>query len=146
MKNMKNKTPPKIKITKQILRRICLAQACSDAGKNIYDVHLHRDNLVSTRYRHKEDILVDTLKMIDSVPPCGIYYYLKPGKDQNGFRCILVFFDIKVDGTRRQISFHVPRNKAWKLKPWLKKGSITRFNHNKTSRQEAKELAQLFDL
>lgn len=140
------------KAQKQIVRAIVMAQACSDAAKHRNaQIYLKSFGRCPKDYDFKAQMIVRALKLIDSNPPMGIHYWLSKERDQNRYPSILVYFDIKVEDTRYQISFHTPLRKAGELKKWVGKGRPTHWRKaNEDGRlnchDAAIELARIFDL
>lgn len=135
---------------KAILRLIIAAQTASDAAKvwrnpEIDPPRFPRDtHYWERRYRCKTDVIGRAIKEINGSHPMGINYWVEIRPDQNGFPSVVVLFDVKVDGIRRQISFHTPYGKAQKLLPYVGKGRPTRWNGIiGGSRDDAKALAAL---
>lgn len=135
---------------KAILRLIIAAQTASDAAKvfrnpEIDPPRFPRDtHYWERRYRCKADVIVRAIKEINGSRPMGINYWVEIRPDQNGFPSVVVLFDVKVDGIRRQISFHTPYGKAQKLLPYVGKGRPTRWNGIiGGSRDDAKALTAL---
>lgn len=132
---------------RQIARAIVMAQIASDAGKKIYDLRLRGDRGPNEiGYGLKEAMIIRALRMIDTNPKMGFNYWCEMTPDQNGYPSILIYFDIKADGRRLQVSFHNPRScKA--LKKWINKGRKTRWDRVRYgSRSACTELIEIFDL
>lgn len=132
------------KIQKAIVRAIVMAQIASDSGKGIHEIHLTGGNYPgSTGYRSKEFYELRALKMIDSAYRCGINYWCELAPDQNGYESIIVYFDIKVDDMRFQVSFHNPANNCIGLWGYVHHGRKTRWTRNLDgSRRACEELAR----
>lgn len=135
---------------KSVLRLIIAAQTASDAAKVFRNPEIdpprfpRNTHYWDQRYRCKADVIVRAIKEINGTQPMGINYWVELRPDQNGFPSVVVLFDVKVDGTRRQISFHTPYGKAQKLLPYVGKGRPTRWNGIiGGSRDDAKALAAL---
>ena len=135
---------------KSVLRLIIAAQTASDAAK-VYrhpeiepPIFPRDDHYWQQQYRCKPDVIIRAIKEIDGSRPMGINYWVEIQPDQNGFPSVVILFDVKVDGTRRQVSFHTPYGKAEKLLPYIGKGRPTRWNGILGgSREDAKALAAL---
>lgn len=114
-----------------ILSLICDAQIASDSGKGIEDIPVRtnsNDKALEAGYKKKEHYILAALKAIDKHPPCGINYYVQRTGDQNGYPSVLVYFDIKLDGQRLQVSFHNPYNRtSQELDNYIGKGRPTRW-------------------
>lgn len=135
------------KINREIAKAIVSAQICSDGGKDI--------NTVATkncfrgahymRYALKTTFILRAIKMIVHTKN-EFSFFAKEEPDQNGYSSVLVYFEFRCNGTKHQISFHSPRNKAAELLPFCGKGRKTHWNCARTSRADAQLLAELFDL
>lgn len=133
------------KVEKAIIRAIVMAQIASDAGKGIHEIFLPGGDFPGeTKYRYKEFYQLRALKMIDAAPRCCINYWCDIAPDQNGFESVLVYFDIKVGGTRFQVSFHNPGNQALGLWAYVHHGRKTRWTRELGgSRYACKKLADM---
>lgn len=135
---------------RQICRNIVMAQGASEGGKAITAVveTMKKDHCLG--YGQKEHYIISAIKMIDSAPINGIFYYVEKTPDQNGFSSILVTFDISVDNKRYQISFHNPYERTSKfLRHKIGSGRKTHWvgNHSKSalnSSDAAIELVKYF--
>lgn len=114
-----------------IVKAICQAQIASDAGKYQHWLYLHNG---ASRFAHrygyavKPSFIMKAIKLIETNRRGIVNYYVEKGDDQNGYMSILVYFDIRVDDRRYQVSFHTPYNKAPKeLKDKIGKGRKTRW-------------------
>lgn len=131
---------------KQIVRAIVMAQVASDAGKHVHNVHLHRDHHPHAEgYKSKDFYILRAVRMIDSAPPCGINYRAEEAPDQNGYNSVLIYFDIRYNGERYQVSFHNPPTAE--LKKICGKGRKTRWTGEiGGSRRACQDLIQLLNL
>lgn len=136
-----------------IARSIVLAQIASDSGKGIYEIEMHNQNenaadKSSTKgYSIKEFHILRTIDKINCSKRCAFNYWVEKAADQNGYDSIIVYFDIKLDGKRHQVSFHTPYNKACKkLKALVGKGRRTRWQKHCSSRETCKSLVQIYAL
>ena len=115
-----------------VIRAILMAQDSSDAGKRFLRpgtvFYPGFENARRMKYRIKPEIIRRALRIIDSNPPMGIWYWCDIVPDQNGRDSVLVYFEITEDGRRFQISFHNPLWKAKVLLPWVGKGRATHWN------------------
>lgn len=101
---------------KKICKQIVLAQAASDYAKGHSELTHILKNTESNKkfydsdsrvcYDYKDKCIMNALKIIDNTPRCGVNYYYDWQPDQNGYQSILIYFDIKIDETRLQVSFH----------------------------------------
>ena len=135
-----------------VLREIVLAQAASDAGKNIdtYELNGAGNVRATTRFRYgrKNEHIVNAIVALTKMPRCGINWYAERTPDQNGYPSILVYFDIArntVENCERlQISFHSPLQQAGELAKFAGKGRKTRWSKDLGgSRRAAEQLAQI---
>lgn len=108
------------------IRIIVNAQRASDGGKGISQ--LGYNWATKKGYSVKPLLIAQALRIIDSHPHMGINYYVTSEPDQNGYGSVLVYFEIKENGERLQISFHNPHSLASELYPWINKGRTTRWN------------------
>lgn len=146
-------TPPFI----EVLRAIVMAQASSNYAKLRKGTWQQKYRLVNPKrvrsakrmtYKLKIIEIVRALRMIDTNPPMGIYYYVKPATDLT-YPCVLVIFDIELED-RYQISFHLPMtgrgvdNSA--ILPWVGKGRPTHLSRKYGSRDCARILVDRFAL
>lgn len=116
------------KTEKAIIRAIIMAQVASDAGKRQHLVYLPgAQYAASGKYRTKSFYELRALKMITTSPRCCINYRCELAPDQNGYPSVLIYFDIRVDGARYQVSFHNPSRKASDLMPFVGTGRKTRW-------------------
>lgn len=132
------------KIEKAIIRAIIMAQIASDSGKGIHRIYLPGGNFPgATGYKSKEFYELRALRMIRTNPRCGINYWCEIAPDQNGFPSVLVYFDIRVDGTRYQISFHNPKYTVPDFVPYLNTGRKTRWARSTSCYSVCEELAEI---
>jgi len=130
-------------IEKAIIRAIIMAQISSDAGKGIHRIYIPGGNFPAIKkYRAKEFYELRALKMITASHRCGINFWCEFAPDQNGIDSVLVYFDIKVDGKRFQISFHNPRIELFS--EFVNRGRKTRWTADLSgSARSCQELARL---
>lgn len=117
------------------IRAICSAQIASDAGKGIRDLP-DISKTAHTQYAGKTPAILRAIKLVNSQRQSAIHYYVEPCRDQNGYESILVYFDIKVDNNKYQVSFHNPMSRAGELKKFLCKGRKTRWHKNLLNSRE----------
>lgn len=132
---------------RRVIRCICDAQLASDINKR-GEVTTHRCREAQHMgYGNKPMYIQRALQLIDSCPRMGINYYVVAEGDQNGYPSVLVYFDIRENGKRYQISFHNPMGKAEMLIPYIGKGRKTRWNKEiGGSRNACNELSRLYNL
>lgn len=101
---------------KEIARYIILAQTASDAGKGIEFRYIERNCTRGAQKFGYDAKLWYILKAISLIRTCDQsmfrYYVTGNTPDQNGYDSVLVYFDVKLKGERRQISFHTPWSEA----------------------------------
>lgn len=134
----------------KIIRAIIMAQIASDAGKGEYGDggRCRGDRLAKYRgYAAKPHYIAAAIKMINTTPRCGINYYCTTAPDQNGYPSVLVYFDIRWEGHRYQLSFHNPPQHSGLLRQYIGKGRPTRWNKWRGgSRADARTLIEIFGL
>ncbi len=137
----------------EIARSIILAQIASDSGKGIYTIQMHNENenaadkSVLFSYSIKEFHILRAIDKINCSKKCNFNYWVEQSPDQNGYDSIIVYFDIKLMGKRKQVSFHTPLNKSSKkLRSFVNKGRKTRWQKNCSSRETCKSLVEFYSL
>lgn len=133
-------------VRKQIIRFICLAQIASDAGKGIYELEMSSkmaDTAAWRKYAIKDKMIFEAIKIINNSRRCGINYHIVSGKDQNGHDSYIIYFDVKVEGERRQVSFHSFNKKLWS--PRVNTGRKTVWDE-KSSRYNCKKFIEEYAL
>lgn len=134
------------KLQKLICINIVAAQIASDAGKGIYDIDFNHLNIKSFKmaekfaYDVKPGFILKAIEIINSNPQCGINYYVSADEDQNGYDSVIVYFDIKINDERFQVSFHTPLNKADDLIRLVGTGRKTRWRRIVGSRESCQKL------
>ena len=112
---------------KLIAEAICFAQSCSDAGKRVYTDSATK----RLRYKGKLPAILRAIALIKNMKPdtknTFNYYVTEPTGDQNGRPSIIVYFDLKINGQRMQVSFHTPMHKAGALMELANSGRKTRW-------------------
>lgn len=127
----------------QIIRAILMAQVASDAGKGItdYGIRLPRPDFIEARksgYEGKPLYEYIAISLIRFSNPCDINYWVSED--------LLVYFDIKYNGQRYQISFHNPSDDGEDyLRQFAGTGRKTRWTEIPDgSRIAAEELSKIF--
>lgn len=131
----------KSSLFKKVCRQICLAQLASDEAKgNHYGGLDYRNNALKSYfiplnrnecYDEKDKHILNAITIIDNNSPFGINYYLIHDKDQHGYPCYIIYFELKIKGWKLQISFHsFSKNLGKRLnnKKTLQKGRKTKWN------------------
>lgn len=132
-----------------IIKAICKAQIASDAGKGIYALTCKHDkNAVNTAYLSKENYILQALGVLTKSKHTNINYWCEQTGDQNGYPSIIVYFDIKINNERKQVSFHTPLNRASEtLLKYVSTGRKTRWDNKIGGSQDTcRQLIEEFNL
>ena len=103
-----------------IAQYIIAAQACSDGGKSIPSVNVHKSEHYRWAYPGKPAMIEQAIRIIDSMPHRQYTYWCEMAPDQNGYSSMITYFEFEIGGYRGQVSFHTPQNL---ITPFLKKKS-----------------------
>ena len=117
-------------INYKIASLIYRAQKSSDAGKGIYpesEIHMDR-SAIHYGYAVKVDCIRDAIRLITCSRSQFNYYVQADVPDQNGYASVITYFEFKLNGIRKQVSFHTPWSLATQLKPYFNTGRKTRWN------------------
>ena len=131
------------------IKAICKAQIASDAGKGIHALTCKNDkNAVNTAYLSKENYILQALGVLTKSKVTNINYWCEKTGDQNGYPSIIVYFDIKINNKRKQVSFHTPLNRASEtLLKYVSTGRKTRWDKKiGDSRDVCRQLIEEFNL
>ena len=132
-----------------VIKAICKAQIASDAGKGIYTLSCKNDkNAVNTAYLSKENYILQALGVLTKSKITNINYWCEKTGDQNGCPSIIVYFDIKINNERKQVSFHTPLNRASEtLLKYVSTGRKTRWDKKIGGSQDTcRQLIEEFNL
>ena len=132
-----------------VIKAICKAQIASDAGKGIYKLTCKKDkNAVNTAYLSKENYILQALGVLTKSKVTNINYWCEKAGDQNGCPSIIVYFDIKINNERKQVSFHTPLNRASEnLLKYVSTGRKTRWDKKIGGSQDTcRQLIEEFNL
>ena len=132
-----------------VIKAICKAQIASDAGKGIYTLSCKNDkNAVNTAYLSKENYILQALGVLTKSEVTNINYWCEKAGDQNGYPSIIVYFDIKINNERKQVSFHTPLNRASEnLLKYVSTGRKTRWDKKIGGSQDTcRQLIEEFNL
>lgn len=132
-----------------VIKAICKAQIASDAGKGIYKLACKKDkNAVNTAYLSKENYILQALGVLTKSKLTNINYWCEKTGDQNGYPSIIVYFDIKINNKRKQVSFHTPLNRASEaLLKYVSTGRKTRWDKKIGGSQDTcRQLIEEFNL
>ena len=117
-----------VTIEKRIARAIVYAQMASDSGKNInrlYTKNIQMDDETKWKgYKAKDGFIKEAITLCMKTKT-NFRFHVAEGPDQNGNPSFIIYFTIKINGKREQISFHSFNKKLWKLTP---KGEKTHWN------------------
>lgn len=132
-----------------VIKAICKAQIASDAGKGVYELACKKDkHAVNTAYLSKENYILQALGVLTKSKLTNINYWCEKTGDQNGYPSIIVYFDIKINNKRKQVSFHTPLNQAsGALLKYISTGRKTRWDKKiGGSRDACRQLIEEFNL
>ena len=132
-----------------VIKAICKAQIASDAGKGIYELSCKNDkHAINTAYLSKENYILQALGVLTKSKNTNINYWCEETGDQNGYPSIIVYFDIKINNERKQVSFHTPLNKASEgLLKYISTGRKTRWDKKIGGSQDTcRQLIEEFNL
>lgn len=130
---------------RNIIHNIILAQIASDGGKNIETLQ----NIKGAKeaflkgYSVKDKYILAAINLINTTPRSGINYYIEEKPDQNGYLSLVIYFDIKLNEKKYQISFHSPKNRT-SLYHFCSKGRKTRWTKEINGSRKACEDLSLF--
>ena len=136
----------------EVAKAIIAAQDGSDFAKGNAALPLSKRQTRHTRnrrnggYKCKVNYIILALNLIRK-NQTDFSYYIERKEDQNGFPSIIVYFEIKIEGKRIQVSFHTPLNKAGELEKLVSTGRRTRWNKRQGACQGAcEELMDYFGI
>lgn len=134
-------------INKIIALDVVNAQACSDAGKGIEELQYRNTSMAQCfGYELKEEFIIKALRLIRS-NKTNWHYSCVSCLDQNGYMSILVYFRTNINGSRIQISFHTPMNKAsMELIKMSDSGENCYWTKSKKSRDNCQKLIEYYKL
>lgn len=116
------------KLHEAVAKYICLAQASSDAGKNIYNPIQEFSGwekaLCEQGYINKTHFILKAIDLINRSKDSGFCYYCEIKPDQNGWSSIITYFSFRLYGERKQISFHTPYSMGHSLLPYCKQKKV----------------------
>lgn len=126
-------------LDKRVAKAIINAQLCSDAGKGIYEIEntSMQYKMCKKGYKGKDTQIFKAIDIINRKKDTGFYYSVK--EDTQGKSKYIVYFNFKINGKRKQISFHSFDNR---LSKFISSKCQTRWDKN-NSRQAAIELQSL---
>lgn len=117
-------------INRHIAKSIICAKIASDAGKGYYDTVISNivlcDSVQDAGYSTKDGFILEAIKAIKSTPNSAFRFWAEQRPDQNGNNSVIVYFETKIHGKRKQISFHTF---SQKVGSYANKGRKTRWTH-----------------
>lgn len=123
-----------------IAKCIVNAQICSDSGKGYYYDSLVYSSLAKAmrrkRYKGKDTQILKAIKLVNCQKKSGFFYYVKA--DTSGTAAYIVYFNFKLNGKRKQISFHSFDRRLEKFT----NNACPTYWDKKSSRETAIELAE----
>lgn len=132
---------------KNILENLALtivrAQACSDAGKNMYRLNLNDDTsyrLIDKQYVAKDEQILKAINIICRLTSEKAGVKFEVVKDQSGIAYYIVYFTYYLNNKKRQISFH---SFSKKIGRFCLKNPTVRWDHG-DSRENCNELIHWF--
>lgn len=116
-------------VNKHIAKCIICAKIASDAGKGYYDTKITDvdlcDSVQSAGYSTKDGFILEAIKAIKATHT-AFRFWAEQRPDQNGNASTIVYFETKIHGKRKQISFHTF---SQKVGSYANKGRKTRWTH-----------------
>ena len=99
---------------REIARFIILAQTASDAGKGSKFKYIPDSRgAIHFGYGVKTHYILQAIALIRITDQKMFRYYVSgQTPDQNGNASVIVYFDVKLERKRRQVSFHTPWNQV----------------------------------
>lgn len=99
-------------MNKQAIRRIVLAQVASDGGKGIVDlIDVMPSNFMPSAqkawnagYAVKDNLLEQAVQITACHHDADIHFFV--ARDEEGVAKFIIYFDIRINGKRWQVSFH----------------------------------------
>ena len=132
---------------KKIATDIIRAQVASDGGKFIVCPALDTMwgkfyKVFRQGYDAKDHNIEGAIRKIQSYKNSSFKFNVRRTPDQNGYPSYIIYFNYKLNGERRQISFHSPANRGWSTyeKYCSKAGSNMIHWDHKSSQANAVEL------
>ena len=128
---------------KDVFKRICYAQIASDGGKGIDNLKIFAPTIWCKGYSAKDREILRAINLINAGKGYSVKYSVK--YDHTSRRmgdCYIVYFTYKVDGCRKQVSFH-SFNRLLEQYQVANNDHIVRWD-GKSSRQNVLELLSSF--
>ena len=134
-------------LNKEIARHIVLSQIASDGGKGIYEISIaHSGRIAEKGYHVKDKHILTAIQLINKAKGQSPFtYYSEKKDDQNGNPSKIIYFTLRKDGKRYQVSFHTFAGDEIKEMAEAKKGLKTHWDH-KSSRMACQKIIELFNL
>lgn len=115
-------------INKHIAKCIICAKIASDAGKGYFTTKIGDENLyngtINAEYRTKDGFILEAIKAIKGTPNSAFRFWVDPCP---GRRFVIAYFETKIRGKRKQISFHTFSEEI--ANNYTNKGRKTRWTH-----------------
>lgn len=134
-------------IDKQIAKNIILAQIASDGGKGFETkTPLFLSSAYTKKgYRAKDNRIMRAIEGINCNKNSGFYYNVKLSHYSNYMKsyCYIIYFNFKINGVKKQISFH---SFSCELSKYSSNKTVTRWIKKNDSRDCCLDLAKFLDL
>ncbi len=121
-----------------IAKCIIGAQVGSDAGKGIYQISEADPWAADNGYDAKDYYIRKAIKAVIRNKESGVYFYVTP--DYEGVAEYIVYFNYKIDGVRKQISFHSFDKRLERYVTSKSKKCKTSWTYKRDSRDNCVEL------
>lgn len=102
-----------------VVYRLAIAQIASDAGKGIYRHELielvdkaDAEKAIRAKYKLKDSLLVAQIGCLTRHHIVGVDYHIN--SDEHYRNGTIVYFNIRHEGKRHQVSFHSPYNEGFR--------------------------------
>lgn len=103
-----------------VVYRLAIAQIASDAGKGIFRHELialvdpeDARRAIRARYNLKDRLLVAQIGYLTRHHVAGVDYHIN-SDDAHGCNGTIVYFNLRCEGKRYQVSFHSPHNEGFR--------------------------------
>lgn len=130
-------------IMENLALTIVRAQACSDAGKDIYRLNLYGDTdlkLIDKGYVAKDEQILKAINIICRLTSEKAGVKFEVVEDHSGIAYYIVYFTYYLDNKKRQVSFHCFSEKVGRF---CRKNPTVRWDHG-DSRKNCEELIEKF--
>jgi hypothetical protein len=130
---------------KKILRNLINAQIASDGGKSVFELPRTEKEwaIAKAGYAAKDRYISDAIGLINSSRNCGIYFSVTFCPELSEWNdCYIVYFNIKINGKRYQVSYHSFDSR---FEPLARYETSTRWTRKNSSRNILRELRELIE-